>query len=256
MQAPRSSPVPWLEDSDALPSLDHVQGPFEVMPGLLAASANIGLARLVQAYHQGIFPWYSANQPVLWWCPDPRMVLSTSEFRLHRSLRKTLSQGLRQGRLQVSMDSAFIDVIEACAQTPRKAQDGTWIQAELIEVYVALHRAGLAHSVEVFDGGRLVGGLYLVNVGHMVYGESMFSRQADASKIALAALVAFCRAHDLPLIDCQQETQHLAFMGAAPVHRWAFLDAVRELVQLKPEPLWRFTPQLWGHLDERLSPAA
>ncbi len=155
------------------------------------------------------------------------------------------------------MDSAFIDVIEACAQTPRRGQRGTWIQAELIEAYAALHRSGLAHSVEVYAHERLVGGLYVVNIGHMVYGESMFSRQTDASKIALAALVAFCRAHDMPVIDCQQETPHLASMGAMPVHRDAFLDAVTELVapSLAP-PQWVFHPQLWAQLDTRLYPIA
>lgn len=255
MRPPKSSPVPWLEDGEPLPPVDQAHGPHEVMSGLLAASANIGLNRLVQAYHRGVFPWYSAGQPVLWWCPDPRMVLTTAHFKLHRSLRKTIAQMLRERRLSVRMDTAFVDVIEACANTPRPGQDGTWIQAELIEAYVALHRAGMAHSVEVFDGEELVGGLYAVNMGHMVYGESMFSRQSNASKIALAALVAFCLAHDMPVIDCQQETEHLASMGAMPVHRDAFLDAVAELVAPECQaPIWHFSPELWAHLDERLTP--
>ena len=181
------------------------------------------------------------------------MVLSVSEFRLHRSLRKLIAQGLRDRDLQVRMDSAFADVIEACAATPRPGQTGTWIQPALIHAYTALHRSGLAHSVEVYRAGELVGGLYLVNMGRMVFGESMFSWQANASKVALAALVAFCLANELPLIDCQQETSHLAFMGAMPIRRTAFLDTIEPLVQPPlVAPHWQFNPQYWRELDERL----
>ncbi|MBN4841548.1 leucyl/phenylalanyl-tRNA--protein transferase, partial [Citrobacter braakii] len=165
------------------------------------------------AYSNGIFPWYSTGQPVLWWSPDPRMVLHVDEFRVRRSFRKVLHRFLKDPRCEVRIDSAFGDVIRACARTPRPGQDGTWIVPDMQAAYRALHRAGHAHSVEAWWDGELVGGLYLVNLGRAVFGESMFTHRRDASKMALAALVAACRAWGVALIDCQQQTRHLASLG-------------------------------------------
>lgn len=256
MRPAQSIPITWLEEGDPLPPIELAQGPTGPVPGLLAASATIDVRRLTQAYRQGVFPWYSAGQPVLWWSPDPRMVLHTTQFNLHRSLRKTIAHGLAQRQFTVEIDRDFNAVIDACASTTRSGQSGTWIQPELKRAYVALHRAGLAHSVEVYADQGLVGGLYLVNIGRMVYGESMFSRLSNASKIALAALVAFCRHHQLPMIDCQQETAHLARMGAQPIRRNHFLHEMSELVATpKPSMNWAFSNSFWQHLDHRLLPS-
>ena len=172
--------------------------------GLLAFGGDLSIARLQAAYRRGIFPWFSTGQPVLWWSTDPRMVLEPADFRLHRSLRKTLQGLVHSGRLEVRIDHEFERVIQACALSPRPGQTGTWILPAMVQAYVRLHQAGVAHSVETWIDGELAGGLYCVNVGAMVFGESMFSRRSDASKIALAALVSFARVHHLPLIDCQQ----------------------------------------------------
>jgi leucyl/phenylalanyl-tRNA--protein transferase len=175
------------------------------------------------------------------------MVLETRSFRLRRSLRKQLQALLRDGRLQIRMDHDFEQVVRACAHAPRAGQSGTWILPAMVQAYAQLHRAGLAHSVETWIDGELAGGLYCVNVGAMVYGESMFSRRTDASKLALAALVAFLRAHRLPLIDCQQETSHLASLGAHPIRRAAFCEQLRLLVPLN-SPRWRFDPVYWSQV--------
>ena len=246
-------PVPWLESGDPLPPPENACGPDTGIPGLLAISSSIELPRLRQAYHCGVFPWYSANQPVLWWSPSPRMVLRTAEFRLHRSLRKHIAQGLRNGLLEIRMDVDFPSVIRACAKARRKGQSSTWIQPELIDAYTILHHQGLAHSVETFWDGQRVGGLYAVNVGGMVYGESMYAERTDASKMALAALVAFCCRHGLETIDCQQETLHLASLGAQPVSRSTFSNWVNRAVLLD-SPQWQFTPEIWNELDPRLIP--
>ena len=236
--------LPWLEPGEPFPDVAQAWGAGAPAPGLLAAGGALDVPTLRQAYTHGIFPWFSAGQPILWWSPDPRMVLQTAQFRLHRSLRKTLQSLLLQGRLEVRMDTAFTSVIGACAEAPRRGQDGTWILPEMVAAYTALHQAGFAHSVETWIDGELVGGLYCVAVGRAVFGESMFARRTDASKMALAALVAFCRQHGIPQVDCQQNTGHLATLGAAEMPRQAFLQVV-QAQQTAPAPCWTFEPLYW-----------
>lgn len=214
--------IHWIDDTSPLPPTDLALGADSEAPGLLAAGGRITVQRLEEAYRMGVFPWFSPGQPTLWWSPDPRMVLPVAEFRLSASLRKTLRRFLRTPGCELRIDGAFSRVIEACAQTPRDGQDGTWIVPAVIGAYEAWHRAGRAHSVETWVDGDLVGGLYGVGIGRMFFGESMFSHRTDASKIALAALVAFCRAKRMPLIDCQQNTRHLASFGAREITREAF----------------------------------
>ena len=200
--------IPWLAPGQAFPPLETAWGGSDPAPGLLAAGGTLDVPTLVRAYSRGIFPWFSLGQPVLWWSPDPRMVLQTADFRLHRSLRKTLLRFSRAEECDIRFDSAFGDVVNACASKSRAGQPGTWIVPNMVRAYQALHLAGHAHSVETWIDGRLAGGLYCVNLGRMVFGESMFAHQTDASKIALAALLAFCRASDIAMIDCQQNTGH------------------------------------------------
>jgi leucyl/phenylalanyl-tRNA--protein transferase len=213
----------------------------------LAAGGVLDNPTLTAAYSRGIFPWFSAGQPILWWSTDPRMVLRTEAFRLHRSLRKTIQGLLRSGRLVIRIDHDFERVIRCCALTPRDGQNGTWILPAISQAYLRLHEAGMAHCVETWIDGELAGGLYSVNLGAMVYGESMFSRQSNASKMALAALVAFCRAKALPLIDCQQDTAHLASLGGQLMPRAAFCQHLQQALQ-HPSPRWEFEPVYWQQL--------
>ena len=243
----RMKKIPWLEPGAPFPDVEQAWGEDAPAPGLLAAGGALDVPTLLQAYTHGIFPWFSAGQPILWWSPEPRMVLQTAHFRLHRSLRKTLQALLLQGRLVVRMDTAFPRVMGACARAPRRGQDGTWILPDMVAAYTALHQAGFAHSVETWIDGRLCAGLYGVSIGRAVFGESMFTDVPDGSKIALAALVALCRTHGLPLIDCQQNTPHLAFMGAAEMPRADFAAAVQALLP-QPPPAWHFEPVYWNAL--------
>ncbi len=245
-QAPPRA-LPWLEPGQAFPPVESAWSTGDPAPGLLAAGGVLDVPTLVAAYSRGIFPWYSAGQPILWWSTDPRMVLESDAFRLHRSLRKTLQRLLGEGRLEIRFDGDFERVIRACAHTTREGQTGTWILPAMVEAYVRLHDAGMAHSVETWIDGELAGGLYCINLGSMVYGESMFSRRSDASKLALAALVGFCRAHGLPLIDCQQDTAHLASLGARLMPRKDFCQHVRAAL-LHPAPPWNFQPVYWQQL--------
>jgi leucyl/phenylalanyl-tRNA--protein transferase len=238
----------WIDDTLPLPPPEAALGEDSDAPGLVAAGGHVTPQRLLQAYRQGIFPWYSAGQPVLWWSPDPRMVLPVDGFKLSHSLRKTLRRFLRTPGCKLRMDSAFEQVMQACAQTPREGQDGTWIVPEMLQAYSDWHRAGHVHSVETWIDGVLVGGLYFVAVGRMCFGESMFSHRTDASKIALAALVAGCRARGVALIDCQQNTAHLASLGARERTRADFLAHVRQAVD---EPLprnWTYDEADWARL--------
>ena len=240
-------PLPWLAADQAFPPLATAWGNADPAPGLLAAGETLNVATLVRAYTQGIFPWFSLGQPVLWWSPNPRMVLQTRHFRLHRSLRKSLLHFRSDPRCEIRFDSAFEAVIKACAGKPRAGQNGTWIVPDMVQAYGDLHRAGHAHSVETWINGELAGGLYCVNLGRMVFGESMFAHQTDASKIALAALVAFCRASGVTMIDCQQNTGHLASLGAAEISRADFADHLRQTVG-QPAPVWKFEPFYWHQL--------
>jgi leucyl/phenylalanyl-tRNA--protein transferase len=219
--------IPWLETNTPFPDVSHAL--TIDAPGLLAAGADLSPQRLLIAYQNGIFPWFSEGQPILWWSTDPRMVLRTDQFRISDSLKKTLRRVERSmaegGRWQVRFDSAFEAVMRACA-APRRDGPGTWISKDIIAGYTGLHAMGYAHSSEVWLDGELVGGAYGVCIGRMFYGESMFARVTDASKIALAYLVAFLRSHGVAMIDCQQETEHLASLGASPISRAAFLEHV------------------------------
>ncbi|MCS4508742.1 leucyl/phenylalanyl-tRNA--protein transferase [Xylophilus ampelinus] len=244
MKGPAVPKLPWLEAGDPLPDPENAWGPDAPAPGLLAAGGALDKATLRDAYAHGIFPWFSEGQPILWWSPDPRMVLRPAEFRLHRSFRKTLQRFLITPGADLRIDTAFDQVIRHCAHTPRHGQDGTWILPEMQSAYGALHRAGHAHSVEVWDGGDLVGGLYCVAIGQAVFGESMFAHRNDASKIALAGLVAFCRHHGVGMVDCQQNTRHLASLGAGEITRRAFLDTVAQ-ARHRPALAWSFEPLYW-----------
>lgn len=245
-------PLPWLEPGDDFPPVTQAWEGHSEAPGLLAAGGQLDVPTLCKAYAEGIFPWFSAGQPILWWSPDPRMVLDVAKFRLYRSLRKTLQKFRATPGCEVRIDTAFDQVIQACSSSPREGQSGTWIVPAMVQAYRALHRAGFAHSVETWVDGRLVGGLYCVALGQAVFGESMFARATDASKIALAALVCFCRQHGIRQIDCQQNTRHLSSLGAQEVPRASFLAEVRRARQA-PLPLWHFEPLYWKQLTATLS---
>ena len=242
-------PLTWIDDDTPLPSPQGALGPESEAPGLVAAGGQVHAARLLEAYRQGIFPWYSAGQPVLWWSPDPRMVLPVAAFRMSHSLRKRLRQFRRAPGCEMRFDHDFRAVMLACAQTPREGQDGTWIVPDMVQAYTALHRAGHAHSVETWIDGQCVGGLYFVNIGRMCFGESMFSHRTDASKLALAGLVAACRARGVPLIDCQQNTGHLASLGAREMPRSDFLaHLARAGVEAAPAD-WTYDDSAWDLLE-------
>jgi leucyl/phenylalanyl-tRNA--protein transferase len=208
--------------------------------GLLAAGGDLSMPRLLDAYRHGIFPWFNQGDPILWWSPDPRMVLFPKEFRLSHSLRKTL----RKGSYDVRTDTSFELVMRACA-APRDGEGGTWIAEEMIEAYCELHRAGHAHSVEVWMDGALAGGLYGVAMGRMFYGESMFSRRTDASKIALAHLSRQLERWGFGMIDCQMHTPHLASLGAREIGRAEFVARLQELINLAPVPHFQFDRDLF-----------
>jgi leucyl/phenylalanyl-tRNA--protein transferase len=253
----RRTPVAWLADDSApLPPTSNALGPGSAAPGLLAAGGGLGVERLRAAYARGVFPWFSEGQPVLWWAPDPRMVLPVAEFRLGRSLRKTLRRFAADPRCEVRIDSAFERVIAGCAGAPRPGQQGTWIVPAMVEAYTAWHRAGAVHSFECWIGGELAGGLYGVGLGRMFFGESMFARRRDASKIALAALVAFCREQGIDWIDCQQNTAHLASFGAREVPRRDFERHLSHALAAAPVRDWTYHASHWQRLALDRAPDA
>ena len=200
--------------------------------GLLAVGGDLSQHRLLDAYRHGIFPWYSPGQPILWWSPAPRMVLVPAEFHCSRSLRRSL----RKRGYMVSVNLAFEDVIRACAE-PRSPAEGTWLLPEMIESYVALNQSGHAHSIEVWRDSELVGGLYGIAIGQMFFGESMFSRSEDASKVALGQLVELAFTQPFQLIDCQIHTDHLARLGAREISRETFQQALEKAVVEAAPPL-------------------
>ncbi len=220
--------IPWLESPTAFPETRRAR---REPNGLLCAGGDLEPATIIAAYSRGIFPWFSDDQPILWWSPDPRMVLFPAEFKVSKSLAKTV----RAGKFDVRFDSAFAGVIAGCA-APREPGGGTWIVPEMQQAYLRLHRLGVAHSVESWvrgeHGEELVGGLYGIALGRMFFGESMFSRATDASKVALVALVDKLRRDGFALIDCQQETRHLASFGARPIARSDFVHRLRGLINL------------------------
>jgi len=221
--------IPWLDGDAPFPPLAQA---LAVPNGLLCAGGDLSPQRIVEAYRRGIFPWFSAGQPILWWSPDPRMVLFPAEFRISRSLRRSL----RAARYEVRLDSAFPEVIRACAETPRTGQPGTWITPEMQRAYRQLFELGVAHSVETWVEGRLVGGLYGMAIGRMFYGESMFAHATDASKIAAAHLARFLEGQGFGMIDCQMNTPHLASLGAREIPRRDFIVRLRELVVSETPP--------------------
>jgi leucyl/phenylalanyl-tRNA--protein transferase len=203
-------------------------------PGLLAAGGDLRPTRLLAAYERGVFPWYSAQQPILWWSPDPRMVLFPNEFRLSRSLNKTL----RNGAFSTRLDHAFQETIRGCA-APRRSGPDTWLNAEMIRSYDKLHELGFGHSIEAYRADKLVGGVYGIQLGKVFFGESMFSLERDASKVALARLVDECRTRDIKMIDCQVASNHLASLGAREVSRNQFVALLREHASRSPCGKWR-----------------
>lgn len=223
--------IPWLDSEDPFPPVAEA---LSEPSGLLAAGADLSPERLLSAYRQGIFPWYAEGQPILWWSPDPRMVLRLEEFHLPRSVAKVL----RERRFEIRADTAFREVVLGCA-APRAGQAGTWIVPPMLEAYCRLHDLGHAHSVESWRDGRLVGGLYGIALGRMFFGESMFARESEASKVALASLVAQLRRRGFVMIDCQQETAHLARFGARPIPRAEFAREIGPLVNCaEPSQSW------------------
>jgi leucyl/phenylalanyl-tRNA--protein transferase len=237
--------VPWLQPDSPFPDVRLALGPRSPAPGLLAAGADLSPDRLLDAYRHGIFPWFSEGQPVLWWSTDPRMVLDTGRFKISPSLNKTLKKiAADPAHWQVKFDSAFETVMRECA-APRKRGPETWISEEIIDGYCGLHRLGYAHSSELWHDGQLVAGAYGVGIGKMFYGESMFARVSDGSKVALAHLVHFLRQHGVTMIDCQQETAHLASLGAAPISRSAFIGHLQTAVLAAPVTGWAAGPTLF-----------
>ena len=248
--------IRWLSGADdPLPEARLALGRASDAPGLVAAGGELSSERLTEAYGKGIFPWYSEGQPILWWSPDPRMVLLPAEFKLARSLKKTLRRFVASGNCELRIDSAFRRVIGACATAPRDGQPGTWIVPEMIEAYGAWHDEGRAHSFETWIDGELVGGLYGVSLGRMFFGESMFAQRTDASKIALAGLVAFCRAHGVETIDCQQRTAHLASFGGRELARTEFLRRLGTALAMPALLDWTYDLRMWRQLGIDIGPA-
>jgi leucyl/phenylalanyl-tRNA--protein transferase len=221
--------ITWLDPKASRQWFPPLEQALADPPGLLAAGGDLSSERLLAAYRRGIFPWYSPGQPILWWCPDPRTVLFPADFRRHRSLAKTM----RNKDLEISVDRDFEAIIDACA-APRAHSPGTWITPEMRAAYVQLHRLGFAHSIEVRRAGALVGGLYGVRLGGVFFGESMFSRARDGSKVALAQLVRLTALNDIALIDCQMPSAHLLSLGARSIARGQFERLLERWI--RPEP--------------------
>ncbi len=241
--------IRWLKGADEpLPDPDRAEPRGSEVAGLLAAGGELTTSRLTEAYSKGVFPWYGEGQPIMWWSPDPRMVLLPAEFKLSRSLKKTLRHLIASPGAELRIDSATGRVIEHCASTPRGGQDGTWIVAEMIAAYQAWAAQGRVHSFETWIDGELVGGLYGVSLGRMFFGESMFAHRTDASKIALAALVAFCRAHGIETIDCQQRTVHLASLGGREIPRREFRQRLGMALAHVDVADWSYDLRLWEQI--------
>ncbi|HWA13391.1 MAG TPA: leucyl/phenylalanyl-tRNA--protein transferase [Burkholderiales bacterium] len=236
--------IPWLGADDPFPPLSRAA---RQPNGLLAAGADLSPARLIEAYRNGIFPWFGEGEPILWWSPDPRMVLFPDELKVSRSLARTL----RRGEFELRADTSFRQVIEACA-APRPGQDGTWITADMMAAYSELHARGIAHCIEAWRGGELAGGLYGIALGRAFYGESMFSCATDASKVAFVALVRQLQAWNFGLVDCQMSTRHLASLGAREIPRAQFARLLAELVHYPADSApgialpWRLEPGIWN----------
>lgn len=232
----------WLDPGDPPDSFPDTSRALRDPDGLLAVGGDLSIERLLAAYRRGIFPWYSEDQPILWWSPDPRAVLYPAEVRVSRSLRRKL----RRNVFDVSVDRDFDGVIEACAED--RAESGTWITRDMRAAYRELHERGDAHSVESWHDGELVGGLYGVNLGVVFFGESMFTRRTDASKVALVRLVALCRELGIRLIDCQLASAHLASLGARQIPRVEFEEQLRILTAFPAPSRWARAPAATAEL--------
>lgn len=225
--------IPWLTTEDPFPPASQA-----LDQGILAAGADLSVSRLLDAYSQGLFPWFNEGEPILWWSPNPRAILKCSEFKLSKSLAKKCRQIARSDSLiKITTNTAFLQVISQCSAT-RKQQEGTWISTEIIEAYYQLHHCQHAHSIEVWQGEQLVGGLYGVQLGQFFFGESMFSLINDASKIALYYLTLYLQNHlGIQYIDCQQETLHLNSLGAKTIDRTHFMQLLKEYTS-QQTPVW------------------
>jgi leucyl/phenylalanyl-tRNA---protein transferase len=231
--------IPFLGPTDPFPPVDQA---LDHPDGLLAAGGTLTMKRLVDAYKLGIFPWFNEGDPVLWWSPDPRAVLVPARMHLSHSLKKRL----KKNNFLITIDAAFTRVLDGCA-APRADDSGTWLTGQMRRAYTSLHVAGLAHSIEVWMDGELAGGIYGVALGRMFFGESMFSRRTDASKIAMARIAAQLDRWGFPMIDCQLETDHLMSLGAEPMPRRQFVAEVARLVN-EPEPSWQLDEDLRGSI--------
>ena len=229
--------IPFLGPADPFPPVEHA---LDNPEGLLAAGGSLTMKRLVEAYRCGIFPWFNEGDPILWWSPDPRTVLRPSKVHISHSLKKRL----RKPTYFVTLDRAFPRVLDGCA-APRPGDNGTWLSPAMRRAYAALHNAGLAHSVEVWMDGELAGGIYGVALGRMFFGESMFARRTDASKIGIVVLAAQLDRWEFPMIDCQLETAHLMSLGAEHLPRRKFVTEIDRLVR-EPAPSWRLDEDLAG----------
>jgi leucyl/phenylalanyl-tRNA---protein transferase len=218
--------ITLLSDEISFPSPELAEG-----NGLLAVGGDLSQERLLKAYSMGIFPWYSEDSPILWWSPDPRLVIFPDELRVSRSLK----QCMRKGLFTVTMNKAFVQVMQACAEVIRKGQSGTWITGEMIRAYSGLHAAGYAHSVEIWHEKNLVGGLYGIVLGKVFFGESMFARMSDASKVAFVTFVEHLKQQGFRLIDCQVQTEHLVSLGARNIPRSTFLKILKKSLS-QPTP--------------------
>jgi len=232
--------IPWLRGEAAFPPIGKA---LKSPNGLLCAGGELTPRRILDAYTRGIFPWFSEGDPVLWWSPNPRTVLVPSRLHVSHSLKKRL----KKGNFLVTIDAAFGRVLDGCA-APRANDSGTWLTGQMRRAYTSLHIAGLAHSVEVWMDGELAGGIYGVAIGRMFFGESMFSRRTDGSKIAMARLAAQLDRWRFPMIDCQLETDHLLSLGAEHMPRRQFVKEVERLVK-EPEPSWQFDEDLRGSIE-------
>lgn len=239
----------WIEPNDPLPPTDLALTIEDGANGLLAAGADLSPQRLTEAYRKGVFPWFSKGEPVLWWTPSPRMVLMLDEFKISKSFGKTITRVIADSTFEILCDRDFVGVMRACA-APRAGQSGTWISEPMISAYQQLHQMGHAHSIEVFRDQQRVGGLYCVSFGKMVFGESMFATETDASKLALASLVGWLKRQGAVVIDCQQRTDHLASLGGREIDRSAFETYIHRLTQLEELP-WRSAPPCKQDLMDR-----
>ena len=239
MTEPSPIRLPWIEPGDPFPPSHRALTDQHGANGLVAASQSLTPEMLEKAYRCGLFPWSGPGEPILWWTPNPRMVLSLNDFRCRRSLRKGIRQAVELG-YELRVDSSFQQLLTECA-APRQGQNGSWITPAIIQNYRKLHEGNLAHSLELFDQDQLLGGLYLVSLGKMLFGESMVSLKPNASKICLAMLVQWARQHGGQIIDCQQQTHHLISLGAAPVSRQVFESILKTEIEKQGFP-WQETP--------------